>query len=416
MRQQHRQHRQFELRPVQHRPGLRRLRGLRVAPRHQRSRSSPRSCRPSSSSYEEAWEPFEDCTGIDDRVRRQRPVRGPAPDAHRRWQRSRHRVHPAARPARQDRPDGRRRAGRSARPSPTTSTSTGTRRGRPTAPSTAPSTRAPLSSNMKSFVWYSPTVFKEKGYTVPTTWDELYRCSATRWSRTASSRGAVASSPVAPPVGRPPTGSSRSSCVSPAATSTTSGSRTRSSSTRPRSPRPWTPSPAWMKNPDYVNAGFGDVKTIATTAFQDAGKPILERQVRHAPAGVVLRAPSGRPSRRTSRSLRTATSSPSTCPQIDPAVAPTRSSVAASSSPRSRTVPRSRPSRPTCPRRSTRPLEVHSPAAGSRPTAACRSSTYTGPDRGPVGQVPDRPGRRRSASTPPTSCRLLSARVPSGSR
>jgi alpha-glucoside transport system substrate-binding protein len=31
-----------------------------------------------------------------------------------------------------------------------------------------------------------------------------------------------------------------------------------------------------MKNPDYVNAGFGNVQTIATTAFQDAGKPILD--------------------------------------------------------------------------------------------------------------------------------------------
>ena len=33
---------------------------------------------------------------------------------------------------------------------------------------------------------------------------------------------------------------------------------------------------SWMKNPDYVNAGFGNVQTIATTAFQDAGKPILD--------------------------------------------------------------------------------------------------------------------------------------------
>ncbi len=30
-----------------------------------------------------------------------------------------------------------------------------------------------------------------------------------------------------------------------------------------------------MQNPAWVNAGFGDVKTIATTTFQDAGKPIL---------------------------------------------------------------------------------------------------------------------------------------------
>jgi alpha-glucoside transport system substrate-binding protein len=29
-----------------------------------------------------------------------------------------------------------------------------------------------------------------------------------------------------------------------------------------------------LKNPKYVNAGIGDVKSIATTAFQDGGKPI----------------------------------------------------------------------------------------------------------------------------------------------
>ncbi len=32
---------------------------------------------------------------------------------------------------------------------------------------------APLDANVKSFVWYSPKTFKEKGYTVPTTYDEL---------------------------------------------------------------------------------------------------------------------------------------------------------------------------------------------------------------------------------------------------
>ncbi|HKS99381.1 MAG TPA: carbohydrate ABC transporter substrate-binding protein, partial [Rugosimonospora sp.] len=31
----------------------------------------------------------------------------------------------------------------------------------------------------------------------------------------------------------------------------------------------------WMLNPKYVNGGFGDVKTIATTTFQAAGTPIL---------------------------------------------------------------------------------------------------------------------------------------------
>ena len=34
----------------------------------------------------------------------------------------------------------------------------------------------------------------------------------------------------------------------------------------------------WMQNPKWVNGGYGDVKTIATTTFQDAGKPILTGQ------------------------------------------------------------------------------------------------------------------------------------------
>jgi alpha-glucoside transport system substrate-binding protein len=36
---------------------------------------------------------------------------------------------------------------------------------------------APLGANVKSFVWYSPKVFKDNGYTVPTTWDELITLS-----------------------------------------------------------------------------------------------------------------------------------------------------------------------------------------------------------------------------------------------
>lgn len=31
----------------------------------------------------------------------------------------------------------------------------------------------------------------------------------------------------------------------------------------------------WMQNPAWVNGGIGDVKSIATTTFQDAGAPIL---------------------------------------------------------------------------------------------------------------------------------------------
>jgi len=36
---------------------------------------------------------------------------------------------------------------------------------------------APLGANVKSFVWYSPGLFKDKGWTVPTSWDDLIALS-----------------------------------------------------------------------------------------------------------------------------------------------------------------------------------------------------------------------------------------------
>jgi alpha-glucoside transport system substrate-binding protein len=35
----------------------------------------------------------------------------------------------------------------------------------------------PVGANAKSFVWYSPKKFAEKGYKVPQTWDELIALS-----------------------------------------------------------------------------------------------------------------------------------------------------------------------------------------------------------------------------------------------
>ena len=134
---------------------------------------------------------------------------------------------------------------------------------------------APNSSNMKSFVWYSPKVFAEKGYTVPTTWDELFALSdkmvadgVKPWCGGIESGGATgwpATDWLEQIVLRQLGGDVYDQWVahtvlfdSPeitAAMDTLAG---------------------WMKNPDYVNAGFGNVQTIATTAFQDAGKPILD--------------------------------------------------------------------------------------------------------------------------------------------
>jgi len=133
---------------------------------------------------------------------------------------------------------------------------------------------APLGSNMKSFVWYSPKKFAEWGIAVPTTWDEMFAAADT-----------IAAAGVKPFCGGIESGGATGwpatdwleqivlrlyggevydqwvnhellfdSPEITAAMDTLAG---------------------WMKNPDYVNGGFGDVQTIATTAFQDAGGPIL---------------------------------------------------------------------------------------------------------------------------------------------
>ena len=112
----------------------------------------------------------------------------------------------------------------------------------------------------------------------------------------------------------------------------------RSRSTTPGSSRRVDEVGAILKNEKYVNGGFGDVKTIVTTAFQEGGVPITDRQVRAAPPGVLLRQ---LVARRAPRWPRTATCSPSTSrPSTRPRAS--RSWAAASSSRPSPTVPRCR--------------------------------------------------------------------------
>jgi alpha-glucoside transport system substrate-binding protein len=133
---------------------------------------------------------------------------------------------------------------------------------------------APLGSNMKSFVWYSPKVFADNGYSVPTTWDDLWTLSDQMvadgikpWCGGIESGGAT---------GWPSTdwleqimlrmygGDVYDQWVSHALPFDS-----------PEVTGAMDTLAGWMKNPEYVNAGFGDVKTIATTGFQQAGEPIL---------------------------------------------------------------------------------------------------------------------------------------------
>lgn len=134
---------------------------------------------------------------------------------------------------------------------------------------------APLGASVKSFVWYSPKMFAAHGWQVPKTWDDLMTLTAqiqkagiTPWCAGFESGEAT---------GWPGTDWLEEVLLRSAG---------------PDAYDDWVSHDlkfndakvvkaldavgAILKNPDYVNGGIGDVKSIATTAFQDAGLPILQ--------------------------------------------------------------------------------------------------------------------------------------------
>ncbi len=137
----------------------------------------------------------------------------------------------------------------------------------------------PVGANVKSFVWYSPKAFADKGYAVPTTWDELI----------ALSDKIVADNP---------SGEVKPWCAgieSDVATGWPATDWVEDMMLRVNGPDVYD---QWvdhtiafndpkvvaaidkagsiLKNEKYVNGGFGDVKTIASTSFKTAGDPILD--------------------------------------------------------------------------------------------------------------------------------------------
>jgi alpha-glucoside transport system substrate-binding protein len=134
---------------------------------------------------------------------------------------------------------------------------------------------APLGANVKSLVWYSPSEFEEKGYTVPTTLDELKALSdkiagtgAKPWCAGIGSDAAT---------GWPVTDWMEDFMLR------LSGPETYDKWVNheipfnsPEATAALDAAGGYLKNPAYVNGGLGDVKSIASTIFQDGGLPILE--------------------------------------------------------------------------------------------------------------------------------------------
>jgi alpha-glucoside transport system substrate-binding protein len=138
---------------------------------------------------------------------------------------------------------------------------------------------APLGANVKSLVWYSPKMFAAKGYQVPQTWDEMIQLSdkiasdpdgikpwcagiesgnATGWPATDWLEEVVLRSAGPDVYDQWIDGKVKFSDPPIADALKTVGTI--------------------LKNPKYVNAGIGDVSSIATTGFDKAGDPIQKGQ------------------------------------------------------------------------------------------------------------------------------------------
>jgi len=137
---------------------------------------------------------------------------------------------------------------------------------------------APLGANVKSLVWYSPKMFKDAGYQVPTTWDDMIKLSdkivadgkAKPWCagiRSGTATGWPATDWLEEVVLR---------SAGPDVYDQWVAGKVKF--TDPPIKDALAKVGQILKNDKYVNAGLGDVKSIATTDFDKAGLPILKGQ------------------------------------------------------------------------------------------------------------------------------------------
>jgi alpha-glucoside transport system substrate-binding protein len=131
---------------------------------------------------------------------------------------------------------------------------------------------APLMASVKGFVWYSPAKFKEWGVTVPTTYDELLTLTKTIQQKTGKAPWCAGFGSDAA-TGWPGTDWVEDLVLRQAGKDTyDKWVSHKIPFTDPAIKKAMDSVGDILKNPDYVNAGLGDVKSINSTPFGDAAR------------------------------------------------------------------------------------------------------------------------------------------------
>ncbi|MEP6798888.1 MAG: ABC transporter substrate-binding protein [Lapillicoccus sp.] len=136
---------------------------------------------------------------------------------------------------------------------------------------------APLGANVKSYVWYSPKAFKDGGYTVPTTWDELMTLSKKIAADKPNAKPWCAGFGSGVATGWVGTDWVEDVLLRTAGPDVYDQWVTHKIKFNdPKVAEALAKVGQVLKDPAMVNGGFGGPSSIATTTFQDGGQPILK--------------------------------------------------------------------------------------------------------------------------------------------
>ena len=135
----------------------------------------------------------------------------------------------------------------------------------------------PNSSNLKSLVWYSPSMFADNGWTIPTTWDELKALTDTIVASEAVDKPWCVGIGSGDATGWPLTDWMEDVMLRMHGTAVCDQWVNHEIAFNdPKVAQVLDEVGYFVKNPDYVNGGYGDVSSIASTTFQDGGLTILD--------------------------------------------------------------------------------------------------------------------------------------------
>lgn len=135
---------------------------------------------------------------------------------------------------------------------------------------------APMLANLKGYIWYSPAKFKEWGVEVPNTWDEMMTLTETIKDKSGEAPW-CAGFDSGKASGWPGTDWVEDLVLrqsGPDAYDKWVSGDTKF--TDPEIKEAFEAVGSILKNPDYVNAGFGDVKSINSTAFGDVAAKVAD--------------------------------------------------------------------------------------------------------------------------------------------